>query len=60
MRVLSWDEFNSCIQLISSKSKEENYKGVYGFPRGVLCLAVSLSHYLQIPFLTEPIAILTE
>ena len=32
----------------------KDFTGVYGFPRVGLCLAVALSHSLQIPLLTKP------
>ena len=54
MRFLSWDEFNVCIKTISQACRDENYLGVYGVPRGGLCLAVALSHSLGIPLLLEP------
>tara|TARA_Y100001968_G_C19323684_1_gene700600 strand:- start:535 stop:930 length:396 start_codon:yes stop_codon:yes gene_type:complete len=53
MKILSWEEFNDCINNISSACKEKRFSGVYGFPRGGLCLAVALSHYMNIPFLNE-------
>ncbi len=53
MRVLKWDEFNSCIKSITSSCKDKNFSGVYGIPRGGLCLAVALSHSLDIPLVTE-------
>ena len=53
MRVLNWDEFNSCIAIISNSCKGKDFSGVYGIPRGGLCLAVALSHSLNIPLLSE-------
>ncbi len=54
MRILSWDEFDLCIGTIVNACTEKNFCGVYGFPRGGLCLAVALSHSLCIPLITEP------
>ena len=54
MRYLSWDEFNSCVESISSLCRDKRFSGVYGFPRGGLCLAVALSHSLEIPFFDQP------
>ena len=51
MRILSWNEFNSCIKLITHACKDNDFSGVYGFPRGGLCLAVALSHSMNIPLL---------
>ena len=53
MRMLSWDEFNSCIKSMTNECKNKQFSGVYGFPRGGLCLAVAMSHSLNIPFLKE-------
>ena len=53
MRILSWNEFNSCIKLITDACQDKQFYGVYGFPRGGLCLAVALSHSLNIALLEE-------
>ena len=53
MRILSWNEFNSCIKLITDACQDKQFYGVYGFPRGGLCLAVALSHSINIPLLEE-------
>ncbi len=53
MRFLDWDEFNSCIKSITIACKHKQFSGVYGFPRGGLCLAVAMSHSLNIPFLED-------
>ena len=54
MKKLSWIEFEDCIISISKQCKHKQFKGVYGFPRGGLCLAVALSHSLGLPLLNEP------
>ncbi|AAQ00256.1 MULTISPECIES: phosphoribosyltransferase [Prochlorococcus] len=54
MRLLSWEEFNSCVQKIAYLCRDKDFSGVYGVPRGGLCLAVSISHILRIPFLQDP------
>ena len=53
MRLLGWDEFNSCVNSITNECKNKQFSGVYGFPRGGLCLAVAMSHSLNIPFLEQ-------
>ncbi len=53
MKVLSWEDFNSCINSITNSCQAKQFSGVYGFPRGGLCLAVALSHSLNIPYLKE-------
>ena len=54
MYKLNWIEFDDCISNISIKCKNKKFVGVYGFPRGGLCLAVALSHALEIPLLKDP------
>tara|TARA_B100001250_G_scaffold378671_1_gene368696 strand:- start:382 stop:768 length:387 start_codon:yes stop_codon:yes gene_type:complete len=54
MHKLSWNEFDECIFSISKQCKEKKFEGVYGFPRGGLCLAVALSHSLGLRLLNEP------
>ena len=53
MKILNWEDFNSSINSITNKCKDKRFSGVYGFPRGGLCLAVALSHSLNIPYLDE-------
>ena len=36
------------------RCKNKKFEGVYGFPRGGLCLAVALSHSLGLPLLEKP------
>ena len=54
MYKLSWIEFDNCVLSISNKCKTKSFEGVYGFPRGGICLAVALSHSLRLPLLVEP------
>ena len=54
MKKLSWKEFDDCIYSIHIKCKNKKFEGVYGVPRGGLCIAVALSHSLGIPLLKEP------
>ena len=54
MNKLTWIEFEKCVLDISKKCKNKNIHGVYGFPRGGLCLAVALSHSLGLPLLDAP------
>lgn len=53
MRILAWDEFDRCIERITHLCRKQKFCGVYGFPRGGLCLAVALSHSLNIPLLKK-------
>ncbi len=51
---LSWKEFDECVYSIAKKHKDKRFEGVYGFPRGGLCLAVALSHSLGLELLEKP------
>ena len=54
MSKLTWVEFEKCIFSISKNCKNKKFEGVYGFPRGGICIAVALSHSLALPLLEEP------
>ena len=51
----TWDEFDKSVEHIATKCKFLEFSGIYGVPRGGLCLAVALSHKLKINFIPEPI-----
>ena len=51
----TWDEFDKSVEYIANKYKFLNFSGIYGVPRGGLCLAVALSHKLKINLISEPI-----
>ena len=51
----SWSKFDNCVEHIANKCKFSEFSGIYGVPRGGLCLAVALSHKLKIKLLSEPI-----
>ena len=55
IRIFTWSEFDKSVNYIANKCKNENFSGVYGVPRGGLCLAVALSHKLNIKFLDKPL-----
>ena len=50
----SWEEFDKSVEHIAQKCKELKFSGIYGIPRGGLCLAVALSHKLQIDLISQP------
>ena len=50
----TWSEFDNAVEHIASKCKFFNFSGIYGVPRGGLCLAVALSHKLKINLISEP------
>ena len=51
----SWSEFDKSVEHIANKCKLLEFSGIYGVPRGGLCLAVALSHKLGINLISEPI-----
>ena len=51
----SWSEFDDSVEHIVEKCKFIEFSGIYGIPRGGLCLAVALSHKLKINLISEPI-----
>ena len=50
----SWNEFDKSVEHIANKCKFLEFSGIYGVPRGGLCLAVALSHKLKINLLSGP------
>ena len=51
----TWDEFDKSVEYIANKCKLLEFSGIYGIPRGGLCLAVALSHKLETNLISEPI-----
>ena len=51
----TWSEFDKAVEHIAFKCKFLEFSGIYGVPRGGLCLAVALSHKLKINLIAEPI-----
>ena len=51
----SWSEFDKSVEEIADKCRFKDFSGIYGVPRGGLCLAVALSHKLKIELISEPI-----
>ena len=51
----SWQEFDKSVEYIANKCKNLEFAGIYGIPRGGLCLAVALSHKLKVKLISEPI-----
>ena len=50
----TWSEFDKSVEHIANECKYLEFSGIYGVPRGGLCLAVALSHKLKINLITEP------
>ena len=51
----TWSEFDKSVDHISKECKFLEFSGIYGVPRGGLCLAVALSHKLNIKLISTPI-----
>ena len=50
----TWSEFDKAVEQIANKCKFLEFSGIYGVPRGGLCLAVALSHKLKINLISQP------
>tara|TARA_B100000161_G_scaffold256597_1_gene219810 strand:+ start:465 stop:881 length:417 start_codon:yes stop_codon:yes gene_type:complete len=55
MSYFTWSEFDKSVEHIAKKCNLLEFSGIYGVPRGGLCLAVALSHKLKINLISEPI-----
>ena len=55
IRHFSWKEFDKSVEYIANKSKFWGLSGIYGIPRGGLCLATALSHKLNLKIIEKPI-----
>ena len=53
-KYFSWDDFDKSVNFIANKCKFIKFSGIYGIPRGGLCLAVALSHKLKVNLIAEP------
>ena len=42
------------VEQIANKCRFKEFSGIYGVPRGGLCLAVALSHKLKIGLISQP------
>ena len=54
-RYFSWREFDQSVDYIANQCKEMKLTGIYGVPRGGLCLAVALSHKLNLQLIEKPL-----
>ena len=50
----TWSEFDESVEQIANECRFKEFSGVYGVPRGGLCLAVALSHKLKIELISKP------
>jgi len=49
----TWSEFDKSVEEIADKCRFKEFSGIYGVPRGGLCLAVALSHKLKINLISS-------
>ena len=54
-RYFTWSEFDKSVNYIANQCKKMNLTGIYGVPRGGLCLAVALSHKLDVQLIEKPL-----
>ena len=54
-RYFTWNEFDKSVDYIANQCKLWKLSGIYGVPRGGLCLAVALSHKLNIQLIEKPL-----
>ena len=54
-RYFTWNEFDNGVDYIANQYKKKKLTGIYGVPRGGLCLAVALSHKLNLQLLEKPL-----
>ena len=53
-RLFTWAEFDNSVDYISKRCNISELSGIYGVPRGGLCLAVALSHKLNVQIIETP------
>ena len=53
-RYFTWSEFDKSVEYIADQCKFIKLSGIYGVPRGGLCLAVALSHKLDLQLIEKP------
>ena len=54
-RYFTWGDFDKSVNYIANKCEFWQLSGIYGIPRGGLCLAVALSHKLNIKLIESPL-----
>ncbi len=54
-RYFTWNEFDKSVEYIANQCKFLKFSGIYGVPRGGLCLAVALSHRLNLQLIDKPL-----
>tara|TARA_Y100000816_G_C25920403_1_gene479984 strand:+ start:332 stop:727 length:396 start_codon:yes stop_codon:yes gene_type:complete len=54
-KYFTWSEFDKSVDHIADRCRFWELSGIYGVPRGGICLAVALSHKLNIKLIEKPI-----
>ena len=54
-RYFTWNDFDRSVEYIANQCQYWQLSGIYGIPRGGLCLAVALSHKLNIKLIEKPL-----
>ena len=54
-KYFTWSEFDKSVDDIANQCKKLKFSGIYGVPRGGLCLAVALSHKLNVKLIEKPL-----
>ena len=53
-KYFTWSDFDKSVDYIADQCQLWKLSGIYGIPRGGLCLAVALSHRLDIKLVEKP------
>ena len=54
-KYFTWNEFDKSVEYIANQCKLLDLSGIYGIPRGGICLAVALSHRLNVQMIEKPL-----
>ena len=54
-KYFTWSEFDKSVDYIANQCQKLKFSGIYGVPRGGLCLAVALSHKLNVKLFKKPL-----
>ncbi len=54
IRSFTWKEFDENVEEITNRCYKYKLSGIYGIPRGGICLAVALSHKLNLKLQNKP------
>ena len=54
-KYFTWNDFDKSVDYIANQSAKMKLSGIYGVPRGGLCMAVALSHKLNVPLIDKPL-----